>query len=104
MTDRNRIFNSDWKFIRDSLIGAEAQGFDVQDAGVFSEKRVHQWMLERIADRLKNFPGYANVHAVSLLTEPWTIDDGTMTPTMKLRRACIIEQNQAAIEKMYEGH
>ena len=85
-------------------VEAEAQGFDVQDAGVFSEKRVHQWMLERIADRLKNFPGYANVHAVSLLTEPWTIDDGTMTPTMKLRRACIIEQNQAAIEKMYEGH
>lgn len=83
---------------------AKAQGFDAQDAGVYSEKMVRQWMLERIADRLKNFPGYANVHAVSLLTEPWTIDGGTMTPTMKLRRASIIEQHQAAIEQMYEGH
>jgi long-chain acyl-CoA synthetase len=41
---------------------------------------------------------------VSLLSEPWTIDGGTMTPTMKLRRACIIEQHQTIIEQMYEGH
>ena len=83
---------------------AMAQGFAAQDAGVLSEKRVQEWMLERIADRLKNFPGYAKVRAVSLLNEPWTIEGGTMTPTLKLRRASIIEQHQAIIEQMYEGH
>ncbi len=80
---------------------AVAQGFDVK---ALSDKNIHQWMLGRIADRLKKFPGYATVRAVSLLAKPWNIEDGSMTPTMKLRRTTIIAQNQTAIEKMYEGH
>lgn len=83
---------------------AEAQGFALQDESVFTEKSVQQWMLERIAGRLKDFPGYAKVRSVCLLTEGWTIEGGTMTPTMKLRREMIIAQNQANIDQMYEGH
>ena len=83
---------------------AEAQGFDVQEDSLLSEKRVQQWMLERIAERLKDFPGYAKVRSVCLLTAPWTIAGGTMTPTMKLRREVIIAENLANIERMYEGH
>ena len=83
---------------------AEAQGFALQEASVFSEIKVRQWMLERIADRLNDFPGYAKVRAVCLSTKAWTIEEGTMTPTMKLRREMIVAQNQANIDQMYEGH
>jgi long-subunit acyl-CoA synthetase (AMP-forming) len=44
------------------------------------------------------------VRAVTVQTAPWNIHDGTMTPTMKLRRTVIQEQSQACIEKMYHGH
>lgn len=85
-------------------IEAEAQGFAVQKISVLSEKEIQRWMLERIAGRLKDFPGYAKVRAVCVSTAAWTIDDGTMTPTMKLKRNVIMENDQESIEKMYEGH
>lgn len=78
-----------------------AQGFDAQ---ALDDKKVQQWILARVADRIKGFPGYASVRAVTLLINPWDIDDGSMTPTMKLRREVIVAQNQTAIETMYEGH
>lgn len=83
---------------------AAAQGFDLDDDAVLNSKPVCKWILERIAPQLKDFPGYAKVRAVTLLDTPWSIDDGTMTPTMKLKRNVIMEKNQHCIDKMYEGH
>jgi len=83
---------------------AETQGFDVNDPSVLNSKPVCKWILDRIAPQLKDFPGYAKVRAVTLLDTPWSIDDGTMTPTMKLRRTIIMEKNKHDIEKMYKGH
>ncbi len=85
-------------------VEAEAKGFDMNDAELLNCKPVKKCMLERIAVQLNGFPGYAKVHAVTLLNTPWTIESGTMTPTMKLRRAVILEKNQAFISDMYEGH
>ncbi len=83
---------------------AEAQGFDLNDTAVLNSKPMCKWILKRITPYLKDFPGYARVRAVTLLNTPWSIDDGTMTPTMKLRRSVIMEKNKEQIEKMYEGH
>lgn len=83
---------------------AKAQGFDMDDNALFNSKPAQKFMLECIASRLKNFPGYAKVRAVTLFDEPWTIESGTMTPTMKLRRAIILEKNKDCIAVMYEGH
>jgi long-chain acyl-CoA synthetase len=83
---------------------AAAQGFDLNDPKILNSKPVCTWILERIAPQLKDFPGYAKVRAVTLLDSPWTIDDGTMTPTMKLKRTVIMEQNKDYIEEMYKGH
>lgn len=85
-------------------VEAETQGFDLSDPSVLNSKPVCKWILERIAPQLKDFPGYAKVRAVTLLDTPWNIDDGTMTPTMKLRRTIIMEKNKHDIEKMYKGH
>lgn len=83
---------------------AEALGVDVEDAAALNSETVCKWMLARIATQLKGFPGYAKLRAVSVRTTPWNISDGTMTPTMKLRRAVIVEQNQDCISAMYKGH
>lgn len=80
------------------------QKFKNQDTNDLTAKAVRHFVLARIAERLKGFPGYTSVRAVTLQHEQWTIDDATMTPTMKLRRAVIIERNLEIIEKMYQGH
>lgn len=60
--------------------------------------------LARIARQLAAFPGYAQVRRVHLTLKPWTIDNGLLTPTLKLRRKHIIDQYQDVIEGFYRGH
>jgi long-chain acyl-CoA synthetase len=66
-------------------------------------KSVHQGILARIGKLIKEFPGYAQIRRVSLSLEPWTVDNGLLTPTLKMKRARIIEHYQAEIEQMYKG-
>lgn len=65
---------------------------------------LHDAVLERIADAMSSFPGYAHIPKVTLSLEPWTIDNGLLTPTLKVKRNRILERFAAEIEKMYEGH
>ncbi len=61
-------------------------------------------LLQRIEARLARFPGYARVKRVAVTDEPWTIDAGLMTPTMKLRRAKIAARHQQAMADLYAEH
>jgi long-chain acyl-CoA synthetase len=83
---------------------ASANGFDLEDENILKNKKVHRYILNRIEDRLKGFPGYSTVRAVTIQYEPWTVDDGTMTCTMKLKRPVIIDRNQENIRLMYKGY
>jgi long-chain acyl-CoA synthetase len=60
--------------------------------------------LEHIALNLRGFPGYANVHRVLLLQEPWSIENGLLTPTLKIKRAAVAAKFAAEIKQLYEGH
>jgi long-chain acyl-CoA synthetase len=68
------------------------------------DERVEQHVLERIAEHIKEFPGYAKVRRVSLTLDPWTVENGLQTATMKLKRNRVFEQNYKEITRLYEGH
>ncbi len=68
------------------------------------DTRVEQQALQRIAVQLREFPGYARIHRVLLLNEPWTVENGIMTPTLKMKRNRVVEQFGADIQQLYEGH
>jgi long-chain acyl-CoA synthetase len=38
------------------------------------------------------------------LLEPWTIESGLLTPTLKIKRAEVAKQFAAQIEHLYRGH
>jgi long-chain acyl-CoA synthetase len=59
--------------------------------------------LARVAQQTKAFPGYARIRRIALLSEPWTIDNGLLTPTLKLRRSQILDRHRREYEKLYEG-
>ena len=61
-------------------------------------------VLVRIRKGLSAFPGYAQIHAVGLVAEPWTIENGMMTPTMKLKRNLLMEAHREMLEEIYAGH
>ncbi|MEJ2060010.1 MAG: long-chain fatty acid--CoA ligase [Gammaproteobacteria bacterium] len=83
-----------------------AAGLDVDSHGAasLSDKYVEKAVLHRIAQAIDDFPGYAQVRRVTLSLTPWSIEDGLLTPTMKMKRARIENKYHEAIECMYEGH
>jgi len=68
------------------------------------DKRVHRLVLGHISRQMRPFPGYARVRRVALLEGPWTIENGLVTPTLKLRRGRILERYQSEVAQLYEGH
>ncbi len=61
-------------------------------------------LLERLAQCLCEFPGYAQIRKVTVVTDPWTVENEMLTPTLKLKRAKIMEHHQDDITTMYQGH
>lgn len=74
------------------------------DPDAISDGKAEEIVLERLAACLREFPGYAQIKRATLLREPWTIEKGLVTPTLKLQRRKIQELHQADIDRMYAGH
>jgi long-chain acyl-CoA synthetase len=69
-----------------------------------NDPRVEQVVLQRIADQIREFPGYAKVRRVSLTLEPWSVENGLQTATLKLKRNRVFEHYEKEISRLYEGH
>jgi long-chain acyl-CoA synthetase len=84
-----------------------------EQALVLGEGRAHLGLLavSKLADermlcaranrRLQAFPGYVRIRHIARLAEPWTVENGLITPTLKLKRGEIERRHAAAIEAMY---
>jgi len=79
---------------------AEAAGIDPMNIGEADKQR----LLERINDRLDNFPGFAKVVRIAVSKQPWSVENGFITPTLKLKRHAIVKHHQAELEQLYAGH
>jgi len=73
------------------------------DAKACTSARVSQFVLERVAKQISSFPGYARIHAVKCMLEPWSIENGLITPTLKLKRDQVYKRFQTDIDNMYSG-
>jgi long-chain acyl-CoA synthetase len=41
---------------------------------------------------------------VLLLQEPWSVENGLLTPTLKLKRLQVVKRFAGEIRQLYEGH
>ena len=51
---------------------------------------------------LKRFPAYARVRRFIIVDEPWSVENGTLTPTLKMKRKVIAARYQERIEEVYQ--
>jgi long-chain acyl-CoA synthetase len=92
------VLNTDhWKSL------ATAAGIPDDPAAV-ARQDAQKIALARIGEQLKALPGYAEVRRAVLTLEPWTIENGLLTPTLKLKRAKVMEKFNSEIDRMYAGH
>ncbi|OJX35171.1 MAG: long-chain fatty acid--CoA ligase [Burkholderiales bacterium 68-12] len=77
-------------------------GLDPKDPASLDHPAARQEALARIARHTAGFARYAVPRAVHLVQEPWTIENGLMTPTLKLKRSNLMARYAAPIEALYQ--
>jgi len=87
-----------WKALANTL------ALDPDDAASLNSEVLEQAVLERLAGRLGEFPGYAQLRRAACTLDPWTVDNGLITPTMKLKRDRILARYADEIAALYAGH
>lgn len=82
---------------------AQQLGLPAQDPASLRHPRVCELALARIAHQARHFPKYAVPRVVVLSTEPWTVENTLMTPTLKLKRLNLLAHFAADLERVYGG-
>jgi len=82
---------------------AESCGVRPAEAHALAAPAVAEAVLKRIEGGLQPFPAHARVRGVWLTLDPWTIENGLITPTMKLKRAELEKRFAAAIAGLYQA-
>lgn len=67
------------------------------------DKQVQHQVMQRIRGQVRNFPGYAKIRRIHLTLEPWSIDNGLLTPTLKIKRNQVLDRFAEVIEEMYRS-
>jgi long-chain acyl-CoA synthetase len=80
---------------------AREYGLNPDKPESLADPRLVKDMLKRIRAALRDFPGYAKIRRATLLLEPWTVDNGLMTPTMKVKRSQVLECYSRQVDRMY---
>ena len=83
---------------------AQQHGIDPAPAQALGAQQAERLVLDRVSAQMREFPGYAQIRRVTLTLEPWTVENGLLTPTMKLKRARVVDLFNAQLDKMYVGH
>ena len=58
-------------------------------------------ILKEVENHNQNFGSWEQIKKIELTPDVWSIDDGHLTPTMKLKRKVVTKKYKDLIEKMY---
>ncbi len=91
------VLNVDqWRKLAKSLSVAN------DDPAILKDKKILDIALQRISHQIKSFPGYAQIKQVALTLDPWTVENGLITPTLKLKRNRILDHFKQEVEQFYK--
>ena len=83
---------------------AKSCGVDPADPASLDNPSVKTAALKRAKTAAGEFPHYALPRAVVLTQEPWTIENGLITPTLKLKRGPLSKKFANVIAQLYATH
>ncbi|AFL73024.1 AMP-dependent synthetase/ligase [Thiocystis violascens] len=83
---------------------AASLSLDADDEGSLGDKRARAAVIERIGGLLSEFPAHEQVRGVHLLLTAWTLDNGLLTPTLKVKREEVERRFAEAIRMLYLDH
>lgn len=89
---------AEWQRLTDSL------GLEPTGEASLASPAAKSAALKRAKAAAANFPNYALPRAIVLTKDPWTIENGLLTPTLKLKRGPLNQRFKKEIEHLYATH
>ncbi|MBK6008146.1 long-chain fatty acid--CoA ligase [Ramlibacter ginsenosidimutans] len=80
---------------------ARTLGLDPADSGSLRAPEAVHAVLDRMRELTRGLPYYAQPRAVALVREPWTVENGLITPTLKLKRNNLVARYGDLVEGLY---
>ncbi|NRB59353.1 MAG: long-chain fatty acid--CoA ligase [Winogradskyella sp.] len=96
------LIQPNFDFVRD-WIDHKGHTIGTSEAEISSSEIVVARIQKEIDKYNKNFGKWEQVKKFELTKEAWTIDEGHLTPTMKMKRSVILDIYKDLYEKMYRG-
>jgi len=82
----------------------EGLGLPSDSSDTYSSEVIHQHIIKRVNTQLREFPGYAQIIKICILPAPWTVENGFLTPTLKVKRSKVLDQCPDIVRDLYSGH
>lgn len=83
---------------------AKSHDLDAANPASLAHPRLQRVLLKHLNAQLSAFPKYARIRRVHALREPWTLENGLMTPTLKIRRKVLLQRYAGPIRAFYDRH
>ena len=81
---------------------AAEEGLEAGTPGaLLAEPRSHALLKDEILGEMRDLARFETPKKIGLLAEPFTVENGALTPTQKVKRSVVTEQYGALIESFY---
>ena len=77
---------------------------DADDPASLNAAALLQAVRDKIRGLLRRFPSHTRVRETWLTLEPWTIENGLLTPTLKIKRLQVEQRFAREILELYAGN
>ncbi len=77
-------------------------GINPEDPNSLNDPHLRRGLQNRVRESLRDFPGYAKVRRLVPLLESWSVENGLLTPTLKVRRAEVLRRHAELVNRLYE--
>lgn len=83
---------------------ARSEGIVYEDyADLASKPEVRALAQQAIDDVNRQLPSFERVRKFAILAEPFTVENGTLTPSLKVKRSVVVERYADQLDAFYEG-
>jgi long-chain acyl-CoA synthetase len=79
-------------------------GLDADYRNRLDSEPVKKVLLGEITGLIRHFPGYAQIRQIHASLDPWSIQEGLITMTLKLRRKDLLQRFRREVDLLFEGH
>jgi long-chain acyl-CoA synthetase len=101
------LFKAD-PFIGDAMVVGDDRkycvvliSFDTEVAGAIDPKSKKDHLLDVLNRVNQNLASYESIKKIGVMNQPFSVENGTLTPTLKLKRSVAVKQKASLVEAVY---